>query len=34
VFKSRLEERWLIDRHPAYADYRQRVRRRFVPYLW
>src|SRR6266508_2331507 len=34
AFKSRLEERWLIDRHPAYADYRQRVRRRFVPYLW
>jgi protein-S-isoprenylcysteine O-methyltransferase Ste14 len=34
VFKSRLEERWLIDRHPAYAGYRERVRRRFVPYLW
>lgn len=33
-FKSRLEERWLIDRHPAYAGYRARVRRRFVPYLW
>jgi len=34
AFKSRLEERWLLDRHPAYVDYRQRVRRRFVPYLW
>jgi protein-S-isoprenylcysteine O-methyltransferase Ste14 len=34
VFKSRLEERWLIDRHLAYAGYRARVRRRFVPYLW
>jgi protein-S-isoprenylcysteine O-methyltransferase Ste14 len=34
LFKSRLEERWLIDRHPAYAGYRVRVRRRFVPYLW
>lgn len=34
VLKSRLEERWLIDRHPAYAGYRERVRRRFVPYLW
>jgi protein-S-isoprenylcysteine O-methyltransferase Ste14 len=33
-FKSRLEERWLIERHPAYAGYRARVRRRFVPYLW
>jgi protein-S-isoprenylcysteine O-methyltransferase Ste14 len=33
-FKSRLEERWLIDRHPAYVGYRARVRRRFVPYLW
>jgi hypothetical protein len=34
VFKSHLEERWLIDRHPAYVGYRERVRRRFVPYLW
>jgi protein-S-isoprenylcysteine O-methyltransferase Ste14 len=34
VLKARLEERWLIDRHPAYAGHRQRVRRRFVPYLW
>lgn len=34
VFKSRLEERWLIDRHPAYAGYRERVRRRFIPHVW
>jgi protein-S-isoprenylcysteine O-methyltransferase Ste14 len=34
VLKSRLEERWLTDRHPAYADYQQRVPHRFVPYLW
>ena len=32
--KSRLEERWLNDRHPSYAGYRARVRRRFVPHLW
>jgi protein-S-isoprenylcysteine O-methyltransferase Ste14 len=34
VFKSGLEEGWLIDRHPAYVGYRERVRRRFIPYLW
>jgi protein-S-isoprenylcysteine O-methyltransferase Ste14 len=34
VFKSRLEERWLIERHPAYAGYRERVRRRYIPYIW
>jgi protein-S-isoprenylcysteine O-methyltransferase Ste14 len=34
AFKSRLEEQWLIGRHPTYAGYRERVRRRFVPYLW
>lgn len=34
AFKSRLEEQWLVDRHPAYAGYRARVRRRFVPHLW
>jgi protein-S-isoprenylcysteine O-methyltransferase Ste14 len=33
-FKSRLEEKWLIDRHPSYAAYRTRVPRRFVPYIW
>jgi protein-S-isoprenylcysteine O-methyltransferase Ste14 len=34
LLKSGLEERWLVERHPAYAGYRQRVRHRFVPYLW
>lgn len=34
LLKARLEERWLLDRHPGYAAYRQRVPRRFVPYLW
>lgn len=34
AFKSRLEEQWLNDRHPSYAGYRERVRRRFVPYVW
>jgi protein-S-isoprenylcysteine O-methyltransferase Ste14 len=33
-FKSRLEERWLVERHPTYAGYRDHVRRRFVPHLW
>jgi protein-S-isoprenylcysteine O-methyltransferase Ste14 len=32
--KSRREERWLVEHHPAYEDYRRRVRRRFIPYLW
>ena len=34
VCKSRLEERWLIDRHPGYAGYRERVRHRVVPRIW
>jgi protein-S-isoprenylcysteine O-methyltransferase Ste14 len=34
AFKSRLEEQWLVGRHPTYAGYREHVRRRFVPYLW
>jgi protein-S-isoprenylcysteine O-methyltransferase Ste14 len=34
AFKSRLEEQWLIERHPTYAGYRERVSRRFVPHLW
>lgn len=34
MMKSRLEEQWLTDRHPTYPGYRERVRRRFVPYLW
>jgi len=31
--KSRREERQLLARFPAYADYRQRVRK-FFPYLY
>jgi protein-S-isoprenylcysteine O-methyltransferase Ste14 len=31
--KSELEERVLTTRFPAYAAYRQRVRRRFLPWL-
>jgi protein-S-isoprenylcysteine O-methyltransferase Ste14 len=34
TYKSQLEERWLVERHPTYSAYRERVRRRFVPYLW
>lgn len=33
VLKSRREEAWLVDRYPAYAAYRRRVRRRFLPYV-
>ncbi|MFZ0530262.1 MAG: methyltransferase, partial [Propionicimonas sp.] len=32
--KRRREEAWLITRHPDYARYRERVRRRFLPFLW
>jgi protein-S-isoprenylcysteine O-methyltransferase Ste14 len=32
--KSRREEIWLVEHHPGYDEYRRRVRRRFVPYLW
>jgi len=32
--KSRREEAWLVEQHSGYAAYRQRVRRRFVPYVW
>jgi protein-S-isoprenylcysteine O-methyltransferase Ste14 len=31
--KARREERWLIERFPAYADYRRRVRR-LIPFLY
>jgi protein-S-isoprenylcysteine O-methyltransferase Ste14 len=33
ILKSRYEERLLLARHPEYADYCRRVRRRFVPFL-
>jgi protein-S-isoprenylcysteine O-methyltransferase Ste14 len=32
--KRRREEAWLTDRHPGYAAYARRVRRRFVPFVW
>ncbi|MGZ4149553.1 MAG: methyltransferase family protein [Actinomycetota bacterium] len=32
--KSTLEERWLLERYPRYAAYRDRVRHRLVPYVW
>jgi protein-S-isoprenylcysteine O-methyltransferase Ste14 len=32
--KSRREEQWLAERHPGYADYRRRTRRRFIPYVY
>jgi protein-S-isoprenylcysteine O-methyltransferase Ste14 len=32
--KRRREEAWLIEQHLDYDDYRRRVPRRFVPYVW
>jgi protein-S-isoprenylcysteine O-methyltransferase Ste14 len=32
--KRRREEAWLLERHPGYAEYRRRVRRRFIPFVW
>jgi protein-S-isoprenylcysteine O-methyltransferase Ste14 len=32
--KSRREEAWLAEQHPEYAGYRERVRHRFVPFVW
>ena len=32
--KSRREEAWLVEDHPGYDDYRRRVPRRFVPFVW
>ena len=32
--KRRREEAWLLEQHPGYAEYRRRVRRRFVPFVW
>ena len=32
--KARLEEAWLVDRHPGYGDYRRDVRRRLVPWVY
>lgn len=32
--KRRVEEAWLLERHPEYESYRRRVRWRFLPYVW
>lgn len=32
--KRRVEEAWLAQRLEGYEDYRRRVRRRFIPFLW
>jgi len=32
--KSIREETWLDERYPGYGAYRERVRHRFVPYVW
>ena len=32
--KARLEEAWLVERHPSYLAYRERTPRRFVPGLY
>ncbi len=32
-WKSRREERWLMERYPGYGEYRKRVRR-FIPFLY
>lgn len=34
VGKSVREERWLVERYPGYTAYRERVRRRFLPFVW
>jgi protein-S-isoprenylcysteine O-methyltransferase Ste14 len=32
--KRRREEAWLLEQHPDYEAYMQRVRRRFIPFVW
>jgi protein-S-isoprenylcysteine O-methyltransferase Ste14 len=32
--KRSREETWLAERHPEYAEYRERVPRRFIPFVW
>ena len=32
--KRRREEAWLVEHHPGYEDYRRRVHRRFIPFVW
>lgn len=32
--KRTREEAWLSEKHPEYAAYRERVSRRFIPFVW
>ena len=32
--KRRREEAWLLEQYAGYADYRRRVRRKFIPFVW
>ncbi len=32
--KRRMEEAWLVQHHPDYAEYRRRVRWRLIPFVW
>ena len=32
--KSRREEAWLEEQYPDYASYRERVRKKFLPFAW
>ncbi len=32
--KRRMEEAWLAQHHPEYADYQRRVRWRLIPFVW
>ncbi len=32
--KRRMEEAWLAQHHPEYADYQRRVRWRMIPFVW
>ena len=34
ALKARVEERFLMERYPAYAEYRERTRYRLVPYVY
>ena len=34
ALKARVEERFLRERYPAYAAYRERVRHRLIPYVY
>ena len=32
--KRRREEAWLLEQYAGYADYRRRVRHKFIPFVW